>query len=244
MNITEIYDPATDSWTRGASMPYPVVGFASATVDNKIYVIGGQDEFNKFLNIAVNQIYDTITNSWTTGQSLPLTTLEAVGVATTGVNAPQRVYVIGGYLPNPIAPSAANQVYDPANDNWTSGTPFPTTHDYVTEDLAAVALNDSLYVIGGIAQANEGFYEITEQYIPTDYNGTIIQPITTAQPNSTPTNTPSNSATASPIQSLTPSPSVSEFQSWIIPIAILIATLPAALLIKKKNRRLLIKSKE
>ena len=86
-------------------------------------------------------------------------------VSTTGEYAPKRVYVIGG-LDSSDSPSAANQIYSPDNDSWTIGTSFPTTHDYVTDTLSAVNLNDSIYVFGGIAQANEGFHEITKQYIP------------------------------------------------------------------------------
>ena len=69
VNITEIYNPKTDSWTTGTSMPYPVVAAASATIDNQIFIIGGQDEFNHpnsnianpSINLAVNQIYNLTT---------------------------------------------------------------------------------------------------------------------------------------------------------------------------------------
>jgi hypothetical protein len=130
------------------------------------------------------------------------------------VNAPKRIYVIGGRLNGPID---ATQIYDPAIDEWTSGAAFPTTHDYVTEYLAAVNVNDTIFTVGGIAQANEGFYELTEQYVPAGYNGTIIQP----QPSTT--------------ESISPSPSIAEFQWWIAPAILLIASTLAALMIKRKS---------
>jgi N-acetylneuraminic acid mutarotase len=238
VNVTDIYDPATDSWTTGASMLYPVVLAAVAVVDTNIYVLNGQDEYyhsgsivpNNNINININQIYDIATNSWSIGQSPAVDTRVAAGVSTTGVYASKRVYVIGG-LDSSDSSSVANQIYNPETLSWSLGASFPTSHDYVTDTLAAVNLKDSIYVFGGIAQANEGFYEITEQYIPAGYNGTIIQPVNTAQP----TSTPANSATASPSQSLTPSPSIPEFQAWIILVAILIATVPLALSIRKRN---------
>ena len=44
VSMTEIYNPATDSWSTGASMPYSVSQAASAVINNNIYVIGGQDD--------------------------------------------------------------------------------------------------------------------------------------------------------------------------------------------------------
>ena len=83
VNVTEIYDPSTNSWTTGAPLLYPVVAYASAVVNNKIYVIGGQDElfgFNGFvpfgepapnptpnINVQFTQIYNPATNSWNLG---------------------------------------------------------------------------------------------------------------------------------------------------------------------------------
>ncbi|TRZ50164.1 MAG: galactose oxidase, partial [Dehalococcoidia bacterium] len=38
-NLTEVYDPETDTWTTKASMPTAVYSCTSAVVDNKIYLI-------------------------------------------------------------------------------------------------------------------------------------------------------------------------------------------------------------
>ncbi len=241
VNITEIYDPITDSWTSGASMPYPVVLAASAVVDNRICVIGGQDEFlgskqNPVSpNVQFNQIYNAASNSWSIGQSIPQGGWQATGSATTGENASKKVYVIGGLDANSDGLVTANEIYDPATDNWKLGTAFPTTHDYVTNTLAAVNLNDSIYVFGGIAQANEGFYEITEQYIPTDYNGTIIQAIHSAgQQTLTPT---ISAAPILPTNTSTPSPNVPEFPAIII-VPLLICVLSVAALLSHRRTNL------
>jgi N-acetylneuraminic acid mutarotase len=214
-NATEVYDPSKNSWTTVAPIPTPVFAYASAASDNKIYIAGGEKQAGEQSPFTTAlQIYDVVTNSWSTGKSLPTLTVQAVSVATTGVNAPKRIYVIGGRLNGPID---ATQIYDPAVDEWTNGAAFPTTHDYVTEYLAAINVNDTIFTVGGIAQANEGFYELTEQYIPAGYNGTVIQP----QPSTT--------------ESISPSPSIAEFQWWIVPAVLLIAAFLAALMIKRKS---------
>jgi len=239
VSITEIYDPIADLWISGASMPYPVVLAASAVVDNKIYVIGGQDEFlgskeNPVSpNVQFNQIYNTATNSWSIGQSLPQSVWQAVGAATVGVNAPKRVYVIGGLDGNSGSPTAANQIYNPVTDSWTLGAAFPTTHDYVTNTLSTVNLNDSIYVVGGLARANEGFYEITEQYVPTDYNGTVLP----EQPISTPTSTPSTSPTNSPIESVSPTPSIPEFPALTILLLLAVLVVTGLLVYFKRHKQ-------
>jgi N-acetylneuraminic acid mutarotase len=37
-NETQVYDPATDSWSIKAAIPTPTGGYSSAVIDNKIYV--------------------------------------------------------------------------------------------------------------------------------------------------------------------------------------------------------------
>lgn len=228
VGTTEVYDPSTNSWITSLSMQYPVVGAAIAALDGKIYVVGGQDEFNHpSPNVNFNQIYDSTSGSWTTGAALPSVVWRAVGASISGIHATPQVFVIGGLDDKSGSPLATNYIYNPNAKSWTTGAPFPTTHDYVTQTLALVNLDDSIYAIGGIAQANEGFYEITEQYIPTDYNGTVLpeQPIIT----------PSLIPSSSPSESLSPSPSITEFQWWAIPAVLLIVATLVTLLIKWKK---------
>jgi N-acetylneuraminic acid mutarotase len=194
-NATQIYDPATDTWTIAATpIPIPVYYYVSAVIDNKIYVAGGSP--SNAVSTNQLQIYDPENDQWTLGTPLPTAVTEAGATATLGVNAPKRLYVIGGRTSGPAL--ALNQIYDPQTQSWTIGTPFPTTHDYITEGITATNLDDTLYFVGGIAHSNEGFYELTEQYIPVDYNV--------------------------PISSPSPSPSVPEFPSVVIlPLLITVA---------------------
>lgn len=44
LGATEVYDPEKDSWSELEHIPKPVVGYASAVLDNKIYIIGGKKD--------------------------------------------------------------------------------------------------------------------------------------------------------------------------------------------------------
>jgi N-acetylneuraminic acid mutarotase len=181
--VNEVYDPATDSWTTKQPAPIAVARYASAVVDNKIYIMGGTDDSQQWIS---NQIYDVENDTWSLGASLPTYTYYAAAAATTGVIAPKRIYVIGRGLTNA---SNAVHVYDPASDNWTSGTPMPTNRT----SLAVGIVNDIIYAMGGALGWEGGEWplygyslgttNVVEQYMPFGY-GTIPQP--TLEPHSEP----------------------------------------------------------
>ena len=134
-NVNEVYDPSTDSWTTKTPPPTQVSSYASAVVDNKIYVIGGWNGSR----IHINQIYNPETDTWSFGSQIPNAGAGAAAGATTGVMAPKRIYVLGG---NPTF--TLNQVYDPETDTWTMGAQMPTSR----YGLGIAVVNDILYAIG------------------------------------------------------------------------------------------------
>jgi N-acetylneuraminic acid mutarotase len=163
---TQIYHPSNDSWSVADSQILtPVESYASTVIDNKIYVSGGESGIGYVTGLL--QIYDTQTDDWTYGPSLPTEVRHVGAAATTGVYAPKLLYVIGG--DGGGYPSATNQIYNIESQTWSNGTDFPTTHDWITDGITVVCFNDTLFVVGGLANANEGFYEITQQYIPANY---------------------------------------------------------------------------
>ena len=63
---TEIYNPSTDAWTSGPSMPTARHGLAAAYIGDNIYVIGGGPEPDiSFANVV--EILNVGSNSVTTG---------------------------------------------------------------------------------------------------------------------------------------------------------------------------------
>jgi N-acetylneuraminic acid mutarotase len=181
VSLNEVYDPETNSWTTKAPIPYPVVQYASAVVDNKIYIIGGQDEFTYPMNLAVVQIYDPATDTWSFGTPMPKIVWRAAAGATSGIWAPKRIYVIGGLPEKSLFGTDLNQVYDPANDSWTFGTPMPIARF----NLKVAVINDTLYVMGGAPYFNlSGIWcPENEQYTPIGY-GTVPPAVAVVSPES------------------------------------------------------------
>jgi len=167
VDLNEVYDPETDTWTTKEPIPYPVVGYASAVVDGKIYVIGGQAEFDPRMNIDNSQIYDPETETWSQGTPIPTATVAAAAGVTTGIMAPERIYVMGGDG-GFIYPLDRNYVYDPQADIWDTGTPILTPRI----NPAVAVVNDLIYVIGGTS--GPGGLQSTptatvERYTPSGY---------------------------------------------------------------------------
>ena len=178
--LNEVYDPETDTWTTETSMPTASSGYASAVVDNKIFII----DSNR------NQIYDTETDTWSQGASSPSDfLLGGAAGATTGVNAPKRIYVLGEY--SNIwegEPPYFVRVYDPEKDVWSFGADIPTHRKL----LGVAVLNDVLYAIGGYTSSYPDFFSISygptntpyatnEQYMPFGY-GTVPPAVAVASP--------------------------------------------------------------
>ena len=157
-DVNEVYDPETDTWTTKTPIPTGVEHHTSTVVDNKLYVIGSAVE------VTLNQIYDTETDMWSNGAPLPKGVDAAAAVATSGVYAPKRIYVIGGK--QNLDAVNFNQIYDPETDTWSKGTAMPTAR----YGLGVAIIDDVLYAIGG-REGWAGFpiSAANERYTPADY---------------------------------------------------------------------------
>ena len=162
-NVTEVYDPETDTWTSKASIPTPVCSYTSVVVDNKIYVISGSKQDTTCSNL--NQVYDAETDTWTEAEPIPTGVRFAASGATTGALAPERIYVIGGSTTQFPDGSNLTQIYDPEKDAWSYGTPMLTPR----ADLRIAIVNDVLYAIGGFNTDGDNILPVNEQYTPAGY---------------------------------------------------------------------------
>jgi hypothetical protein len=117
-DLTQIYNPAIDTWSIGTVAPSSVVhGSAGVTTGvtapKRIYVMG-VEAYNGWLGAppsSLNRIYDPEEDSWTVGADVPTSRLN---LAVAVVN--DLVYVVGGHTLNEIgfiSPSALNEVYTP-----------------------------------------------------------------------------------------------------------------------------------
>ena len=157
-SLNEVYDVATDSWATKEPLPYPAYDYASAVVNNKICIIG----WNR------TQIYDPEGDAWSQSTPSPTAVIGAVAGATTGLMAPERIFVIGGI--QGIEGFNITQVYNPENEGWTLGEPMPTARG----GLTVAVVNDLLYAIGGRPCGICPVLTTNEQYTPFGY-GTIPQ---------------------------------------------------------------------
>jgi N-acetylneuraminic acid mutarotase len=156
-NVNEVYDPETDSWASKTPPPVNVSSYASAVVDGKIYVISGTSASG-----SLTQIYDPETDSWSYGAPIPTPVWGAAAGVTSGVSAPKRIYVLGGY-----PAFSSNQIYDPETDSWATGAQMPTGR----YGLGVAVVDDRLYAIGGSG------YEAgraNERYTPVGYNSAAL----------------------------------------------------------------------
>jgi len=160
-----MYDPVIDVWTektRMSIMPVSLVSFVLPTMTDKIVVIA---EFpitgspNKSSEQKVI-IYDTKTDMWCEGTNPPPETVRGFVGVTTGVYAPQRVYVLGVY---------DTFVYDPTTALWASTTSMLTPR----YGFGVAVVDDVLYVIGGsVPNTGVQFLSVNEQYVPIGYHET------------------------------------------------------------------------
>jgi N-acetylneuraminic acid mutarotase len=181
----EVYDPATDSWATKASIPTPVSHYASTVIGNKIYVFGG---YNSSTYTDLTQIYDPETDTWSNGTPIPTLMIGTAAAATTGVWAPQRIYVLGGNPPAGgvnkgyfIIYNVQTRMYDPETDTWSRGAPMLAPR--IGCGLAVI--DDILYAIGG---TNSLYFTLphgdNQCYTPYEY-GTIPPMVSLSSPENT-----------------------------------------------------------
>ncbi len=116
--MVQIYNPATNMWRFGPSMPFAGGSIASAQIGSQIYLAGGIGEHGT-TSEAVR--FDPATETWTPIAPMPLPRNHAAA-ATDG----RRFFVFGGRGPGSGDHSTvANgfdevQIYDPGTDTWVA----------------------------------------------------------------------------------------------------------------------------
>lgn len=162
IDVNEVYDPVTDSWTTKADIPNEISGYrlTSAVADSKIYCIKSN---SWIVNPKRINVYDPVNDDWSVKANSPLNQSCPTAVATVGDSA-VRIYVFDG---------SVNQIYDPKVDIWTIGTTMITPRDYVS----VAVIDYILYVIGGVIGLPSDLFTsaylypsaANEQYFPASY---------------------------------------------------------------------------
>jgi len=141
-----------DSWASKAPMHQARGGLGVATVNGKIYAIGGsavQTKETCYVSggiVDVNEEYNPATDTWNTRAPMP--TPRAYFATAVYQN---KVYCIGGFsgFSNvsgaTVNATCVNEVYDPATDTWTTMSPMPIA----TAKLQANVADSKIYLLGG-----------------------------------------------------------------------------------------------
>jgi N-acetylneuraminic acid mutarotase len=153
-------EPDRGVWRTAAPAPTKRTEVAAATLNDKIYVVGGfeQPSLGNVINLAIApslEEYDPSTDRWTVKAPMPVG-LHHVGIGVTG----GRLYVIGGYRQSGLTvwePVATVYAYDPATDTWAERAPMPTARGA----LSVTVHEGKLYAIGGYdRKANSAAVEV------------------------------------------------------------------------------------
>ncbi|MCR4321146.1 MAG: IPT/TIG domain-containing protein [Candidatus Brocadiaceae bacterium] len=140
----EVYDPVGDNWdTTREPMPTARWDLAAATVNGKIYAIGGWDPQNERVLDKVEE-YDPATNVWTTKSPMPTARTGLIAVAVNG-----EIYAFGGFDGSRVL--NAVEVYDPLMDIWSvpvDNTPTVTTGSSTNITSSSATLNGTVNANG------------------------------------------------------------------------------------------------
>jgi N-acetylneuraminic acid mutarotase len=102
-----IYDPGTNTWSTGASMPTARAGFYGvAVINGNIYVMGGLDSSGD--TSSANEVYHIATNSWSTATPM-IDPRGEMGVVSVG----GQVFTVGGALPAFASEVDTNDAFRP-----------------------------------------------------------------------------------------------------------------------------------
>ncbi|MDH5217172.1 MAG: hypothetical protein OEX19_05735, partial [Gammaproteobacteria bacterium] len=144
VKFTEMFDVNTNDWFPKTPMPFKSALFATATIDSKIYLFGG-DRLPASDSV---DVFDLKSNNWQQkiGQlSQAVFGLEAVAVE-------NEIYTFGGMLDakNPISQT---KKYDPITNAWTYLSSSP-----VSSNFSGMAVSGKVvYKMGGNTSSNRAF---------------------------------------------------------------------------------------
>jgi len=170
---------APGTWSHKASMPGVRSEIATAVVDGKIYVIGGntsEDVDGKAVeryDSGLTEVYDPETDTWQTLSPMP----DGAGHVATAV-LDGLIYVAGGFKARQHSQPVANfYTYDPKTDHWETLPRLPGPRG--SANLAVV--RGQLHLIGGRVSDEAGPLAAHDVYDPKTRTWSPAPPMPTAR---------------------------------------------------------------
>ena len=165
----ERFDPALNSWSSAGAMPFYRSGAASCVIGSKLYLFGGRVPFADIStpDSICNSIYsfDFTTNTWAElPGSMSLARSDFQALASKG-----KIYLLGGFggadNTNDATVLADVEVFDTLTKQCGANPALALPGQRY--DFAAVSLNDTIYVIGGINGNRDDLYNDIIMFSPT-----------------------------------------------------------------------------
>ena len=142
MENVDVYDPGTDTWTRGPDLPEALHHTAVAVLDGRVHVVGGY-AIRGGSWVAVAEVWSLGVGEDAWREEPPLATPRgALAVAATG----DRLVAIGGVGPDG-AVLTATEILASGAGAWEPGPELATAREH----LAATAVGNAVYAIAGRA---------------------------------------------------------------------------------------------
>jgi glucose/arabinose dehydrogenase/N-acetylneuraminic acid mutarotase len=145
-NTMYIYDPATNAWTTGASLPGAAVENPAVVAHGgKLYAFGGST--GPFGGAqTTSAVFDPATGNWTSRAAMP-TARSGAAAQVVGSN----IYVAGGMAGNGASVSAV-EIYNPTTNSWSAAPSMGTRRD----NPGSASIGGKLFVFGGRTREADG----------------------------------------------------------------------------------------
>lgn len=151
-------------WTTQLADPTPREYAASAVLNGKVYVMGGQRTDSGVIPgpaTPLVEVYDPASSTWSAAPPMPTARMGLVAAVING-----RIYAIGGRTDGYSTSAVGTvEVFDPGTGLWTTGNPMPTPRYFA----AAAVAGGEILVAGGNFEANvlrtlEAYNPLTNQW--------------------------------------------------------------------------------
>jgi len=121
VDLVHRYDPATDRWTKVASLPYPRSHFEPGTFgfNGRIVIVGGRSNVQKRETVAEVTMYDPAADVWLALPPLPEALLAPAAAVFGG-----RLVVANGSILNSATPQTTTRFID-LSDRWEQWPRLP-----------------------------------------------------------------------------------------------------------------------
>src|SRR3990172_3655962 len=170
LSTMDMFDPSTGEWVSKNSMSTDRGLAACASIEGKIYVMGGM-QMNEFSGLSTVEVYNTTNDIWMQVADMPTNRWGHSAVALNG-----KIYVFGGRSAN--YPYTSVEMYDAQTNTWTTKSNMPTARYCLT----TCVLDDNIFAIGGWFFSGGGpFYDKVEIYNPESDEWLTERPLPVAR---------------------------------------------------------------